>query len=475
MSGNAALRHLRLLRGWGQADVADRLNELARRAGKSSSVTEGTVGRWERGRTRMPDPLNRQLLAELFGVPLDVLGYADQSRSSTPLPDVYLSQHVRQSQEDWRAVRQHLNANRAMLTMAAGRLHAAGLWLGDTGTLSRQDWRPPAPVDLGSITLRWTDPSAPEVDGREPQTEAVRPLAAEGRRYLRYSHALREVDPPALLENRLGYRLLDVDWNGDHARLTFGLTTYFEHVDVAEALAHELARVHLAEDGGPGRPLAWRELPFRRLVGDPFDLARRALLPSIDTLTLRRTADSASFLLHERDPRRVAVAGGLRHVVPAGVFQPASITASPWEHDFDLWRSVMREYSEELLGNADHDGSGPPIRYDADEPFRTLDEARRNGRLRAYCFGIGLDALTLSGEILTVVALEDDVFDHVFAGLVSTNSEGEVLSAVDAAGRTQGVPFTEPAVRDLLTSGSLAPAAAACLRLAWAHRDILLA
>jgi hypothetical protein len=62
--------------------------------------------------------------------------------------------------------------------------------------------------------------------------------------------------------------------------------------------------------------------------------------------------------------------------------------------DFDLWRNIMREYSEELLGNPEHDGDGDPVRYDA-EPFKSLDAARESGLVRVYCLGAALDALTL--------------------------------------------------------------------------------
>ena len=45
----------------------------------------------------------------------------------------------------------------------------------------------------------------------------------------------------------------------------------------------------------------------------------------------------------------MTLAAGLSHVVPAGVFQPSGI--APWNiaGDFDLWRNVLREFSEELL------------------------------------------------------------------------------------------------------------------------------
>jgi hypothetical protein len=76
----------------------------------------------------------------------------------------------------------------------------------------------------------------------------------------------------------------------------------------------------------PGiRAPSWRRLPFRKLLRDSFDLALRPLPPSIDTLTIRRDDEDASFILHRRDAARVTVAGGMYHIMPAGVFQPSSL------------------------------------------------------------------------------------------------------------------------------------------------------
>jgi hypothetical protein len=51
-------------------------------------------------------------------------------------------------------------------------------------------------------------------------------------------------------------------------------------------------------------------------------------------------------------------------------------------------RNMPREFSEELLGNLEHDGTASaPINYEADETFRSLNQARREGRLRVFCLG----------------------------------------------------------------------------------------
>ena len=337
------------------------------------------------------------------------------------------------------------------------------------GARANPDWIPAQPVDVDAIKLESLDKVAPPaVTGQERQSSGVRPLATIAARYPRYSNAIRDLDHPRLFENRLGYRLLDLSFNGDGGQMDFGVTTYFEVMDTYEALAHETAAAHLKADGEVAGP-SWRRLPFRRLIGNPFDLAQRPVMPSIDTLTIRKSASgSPSLVLHQRNAANVSVAGGLLHVMPAGMFQPSSIVPEAQRVDFDLWRNMMREYSEEFLGHAEHDGDGAPIDYDAVEPFQTLNEARRDGRIKVYCLGVAIDALTLAIEILTVAVFDEEVYDEVFADLVERNEEGTVAKTV---------PFEEHTIRRLLDRGRypVAPAAAGSLKLAWDHRNSILA
>jgi hypothetical protein len=87
--------------------------------------------------------------------------------------------------------------------------------------------------------------------------------------------------------------------------------------------------------------------------------------------------------------------------------------------------------------------------------------------------GLGLDALTLAATILTVVVLDDDVFGQVFGQAVRYNDEGEIV-AVAGGVPTDGVPFTEESVARMLDTEPMASPGAACLSLAWQHRNQLL-
>jgi hypothetical protein len=490
----------------------------------STELEANTLGRWERGEVN-PTPLNIELLCRFHNKspaeldllealehfqaagwnfdpaarvapqrrhpPLHVSSAADRTSTdegqdaSEPAGDAGIGEDgltapVRASQEEWRLVRRHLNQHRAELARMAARLYKADLLVDRAPLLTRPGWLPAQPVDLDHIDIEWTkDPQPQPIDGTEPQAQILCPLRGPGLCYDRYTSAVRYLEPPALFENRPSYRLLGLSWpTPGHGQLRFGLASYFDKLDVCEAIGHELAAawLHTSSQGRHARTVPWHRLPFRALLDDPFDVARRAVIPAVTTLTLRRRkADgTAAFLLHWRDPGRVATAGGMYDVIPAGEFQPSSV--APWDltNDLDLWRNVVREFSEELLGTPEHDGScSTPIDYAAWPLFRALGQARAEGKLRPVCLGVGLDALTLAATILTAVVIDDDTFDEVFGDVVETNAEG-VIVAVDTRRAAEGIPFTEENVTRLLTSEPMAPPGAACLALAWQHRTALL-
>ncbi|HEX2298782.1 MAG TPA: XRE family transcriptional regulator, partial [Pseudonocardiaceae bacterium] len=111
----------------------------------------------------------------------------------------------------------------------------------------------------------------------------------------------------------------------------------------------------------------------------------------------------------------MAISGGMYHVLPTGEFQPSSIALWDRHNDFDLWRNMVREYSEELLGEPECDGTrSQPIDYEQWSLFQRLKAARVDGSLTVFFLGLGLDALTLTSCILTVVVIDDEVFNEVF-------------------------------------------------------------
>jgi len=244
---------------------------------------------------------------------------------------------------------------------------------------------------------------------------------------------------------------------------------FFDSIDTNEALAHEMAMHHMTMDSRGEVSVSrasWRRLAYRRLVGDPFDLARRPLMGAIGTLTIR-DGESPSMVLHQRDGGRVAGGGGMTHLLPAGIFQPSSVLPEAIAADFSVWRNTQREYAEELLGHEECDGSGRPIDYAQVELFETMDNALSDGRIRMYCLGLTLDALTLCGDLLTVAVIEPDLYDNLFQDVVARNAEGSVPA--------RAVPFEANTIGKLRELEQLSPGACAALHLAWQHRKVILA
>jgi hypothetical protein len=390
------------------------------------------------------------------------------------------------SQAEWLRVTAALNRERYELAVRAAAEYPPGLRVAGTPLLAPPAWRLPAPVPLDAIRLEFR-PREPRPD--VPDLAALAPYAlperADGTRYRHYSDVVAALAAPAVFENRSAYRLIEADLAGAGgeagSRLAFGRGRFFDGVDAGGAAAHEYAAARLSEiagavtgtdAGGPGRAdaaAAAGRLPYRAALGGPASLARRSAPMATSALTLRhdRPAGTATFPLHYRDPGRVSHAGGLYQVIPAGVFQPSG--EAPWNeaNDFSLWRGLLREYAEELLGaDEDHGSERAPIDYAAWPLARAMTGGLADGRVHAWCLGLGADPLTLALDLLAVVVIDAPLYDDLFGDLVDANAEGRVI---------RPRPFDEPSVTELLAGAPLQAAAAALLTLALTHRDALLA
>jgi transcriptional regulator with XRE-family HTH domain len=439
------------------------------------NTTQSRLSKLEKGSQALRDVSELRHLASRLGIPPERLGVLpDHSGDSVPRSSSVTEAPgpVRDSQEQWRAVRAELNANRAVLGDLAAELYPREERVPGTTVLTAAGWLPDAPVDLSDVELRWVDESpTPSITGKAPEAVAARATMANGEPYDRYSRVLRDLARPKLLDNRVSYRLLDAEWTATGGRFGFNYTSYFDVLDVGEAVGHEFAAAWLKS--GRRRP-SFADLPFRRHITDPFDLVARPMLPSINTLTVRRDPiDGHRMYLHRRDSQSVAAAGGMYHVVPAGVFQPAALAPAHQSNDFSFWRNIQREFSEELLGNAEHDGNlVDPIDYLSEEPFASFESARQAGDFRTSALALVLEPLTLWVELLTVAVIEAPVFDVLFADMVAVNEEGAAVST-EAGRPAVGIPFTSDSI-ERLEGEPLSPIARACITLAWRHRHTLL-
>lgn len=472
MTAPNRLRELREASHLTRDEVADHINNIETRTG-NGGVTGNTIYRWEAGKVTPGLPRQR-ILADRYGVTVEDLRIPT-TRTGQHDPLAFLDEEtaipaedprVTHSREQWVRTRRALNIHRRALTGVAASTYPEAVRLGDTGLITGPGWIPDRPARLDAIHLAH-DPHAPapRLDGTETESAHVRPLCTITKPYSRYTAAIRDLAHPRLFDNRTAWRLTELGWTDSGGKMTFADTYYFASVDVNEVVSHEIATVALDADGTL-RPTAprLRDLPYRRLIGDPFDLAARPVMPAISTLTIRGGA-APTFLLHRRDPGSVAMAGGMLQVIPSGIFQASSVLPAAATADFSLLRNIEREFAEELLGFEEHNGDGQPVDYAA-EPFAAMDRAVADGDLRIHCLGVALDALTLVGEILTVAVMDPDLFDRMAPDFVDTNDEGSVVN-----GR---LPFTEATIGRILRSGRMAPAGAGCLTLAWERRDLLL-
>lgn len=463
------LREYRKSNGLNQSDLAQLL-----------SMDQSYISKIETGQREVRDVQMLLWISQQLGVKPGQLGLSNELLRPVSSPGtstlVGEADPVDASQQAWCRTRRRLNRSRGDLARTASGLYAENVRIGELPFMAAANWMPAVPLPLEAISLEWSDGAVgAEVTGTEPEASSVLPLRAPGRRFSRYTSAIRYLDSPKLFENRPSYRLLDVDLAGDAPRMQFGLATYFDKLDVSEAVAHELADAVEGQDSG--RQSGWADLPLRSLVGDPFDLRRRFVMPAVETLTLRRNRETggATFLLHWRDPAKVATAAGIYGLIPAGEFQPSSVASWDRQNDFSLWRGMVREFSEELLGEPERDGSsGEPLDYENWSLYRDLEAARAERRVRAYCVGMGLDTLTLTATVLTVVVIDDDVFDQLFGDTVRINAEGELVTSGEATSVSDGLPFDEATVTRLLTSEPMAsPGACILARANKFHRQLL--
>ncbi|EWC63889.1 hypothetical protein UO65_0804 [Actinokineospora spheciospongiae] len=334
---------------------------------------------WESGEHE-PLPHMRPLLADLLGVDAarldDMINEAE--RPSSRAAGAAADERVRRSQGEWLAVRRAAARRGRELSELAAWLYPESVRAWDGHVLAGPGWLLDTPIPLEDVRLEFdvTHPAAPPLTA---PLDGVLPLTDRGERYPSYSRAVRDLVLPRLLENRVSYRLLDVRAEEGLA-LRFGTTTFFEVFDVKEYVAHEFKAAFVRSRGSVPR---LDDLPIRAGVPDPFDPHRWLVSPGISTLTIRHDPVAGHrFTLHQRDPTAVADGGGMCSVVPSGEFQSSTTAATDVRNDFSLWHNIMREYSEEFLGNPEHDGAGTrAIDYAHEEPFTADAVARLQPRL----------------------------------------------------------------------------------------------
>ena len=341
------------------------------------------------------------------------------------------------------------------------------------GMLSDPLWTPPAPFPIAQLDLVLAqDEIVPALRPRilHEVRMTLLPSSQSGTVFATYSSTLEHLSRPRLFANRLCYSLRGADF-GPAPRLELGLARYFEAIDENEAVAHETA--HALIDGGSDGALSLKRLPIRSLVPTT-SLGDRSAVCSVSALTLIRSGTRWGFYLHARSNTDVAMGANQLHVVPSGVFQPASDHASTIKRDLSIWYTLCREYAEEYLNTEEAKGEdGMALSYDTDAPYAQINHLYASGRMSVSVVGLGLDPLTLFPELLTVSTMDEQAFDDVFSEMVTRNEEGAFRGEAVSGGRIQRFAFDEETVTGLVASASLSPGARGLLALAWRWREEL--
>ena len=383
------------------------------------------------------------------------------------------------AEEEWLRVSRYLHQHHYELAARIAAEYPPEARVADTPLLAVPAWRLPAPVPLDAIKLEFRPdtppPTAPDVAGLVP---GALPERADGTRYQRYSDVIGRLAAPAVYENRPVYRLIEADpAGGSGPRLAFGRGRYFDGADFTGPAAHEYAGTSLAElaaassgDGGTSAeaPAVASTHPYRAAIGGPSALTGRVAMMATCALTLRydRATGTATFPLHYRQPGKVGHAAGMYTTIPVGVFQPSGEAKWNEANDFSLWRGLLREYAEELLGaDEDHGSEHAPIDYATWPLAKAMTNGLADGTVRAWCLGLGADPLTFALDLLVVVVIDAPLYDDLFGDMVDDNAEGRVIKPR---------LFDAPSVTELVRDAPLQAAAAALLTLALTHRATLL-
>ena len=338
--------------------------------------------------------------------------------------------------------------------------------------MSAPAWRLSKPIPFSDVNISFVqNPKRPRITGRSANAARLLPAAIGTARTQSYSDVIGSDTElrPALWWDAPSYDLLSFVATDDRVDIACTAAQYFDMVDVCEAVGHEYV-LHRNDKDVPKR----RSLRLRSEIGDPFDIGRRPFVPAIPTLVLLQPAiGPATFLLHARDGAAVASASGLKHVF-GGQFQPSSRHSIEHADEADIWLAVARELAEEMLDFEHANGSAGGRLSFTDEPLASLDRMRDDGHLRVWLLGLGLDPLTLWPDLLTVAVIDDAVFRARFPDLPTSNSEGAFVGSSSNGRELRGFDFVQSRVDAITTDDGTHPAAAACIRLAWKHRAVIL-
>lgn len=264
------------------------------------------------------------------------------------------------------------------------------------------------------------------------------------------------------------YQLMDFNFADRQFKFTCGQSSYYRHMNNCELLHFEFARARMRrlnkKRWWSKSSLKRKDFPLRSAL-DVFTFDNRCVGIGISTIFIRKWPGQAKFLKHKRT-KEMAEGMGTEHVIPAGTFQPRRLMPPQNDPDFSIYRNILRELGEELLGRAEMQHVKQELDDVTQQPRVELyHELFLEGKAKLFFLGWGLDPLTTKAEFLTAMVVNMAEKDKRVA-------EGKFEDCWEGVHVEE--EFVEKEVSAFVQGRFTQPAGAGCAKLAWQHRDQLL-
>jgi hypothetical protein len=198
---------------------------------------------------------------------------------------------------------------------------------------------------------------------------------------------------------------------------------------------------------------------------DPHSFTNRYLVPGINTLLIFGGGDKSEMYLHMRNKKTTAEAINVKHVVPAGTFQPIHMDDGNHEVDFSLYVNVLREFGEELAGDQELVHPRGVRENVLERPsLAPIHKLLRNGKGKMYFAGVTFDSLNLKPEILSILLLSRKDYEKLVGPINPIeNYEGDPFA----------VKFDKKTLEKYAFDENMLSAGAGCLYMAYKNFDQL--
>lgn len=281
-------------------------------------------------------------------------------------------------------------------------------------------------------------------------------------------------NPPAELKPVLFdapiYQLLNFDVSNGTYNLACCRNNYYTYMDNCELLLFEFARAIWKQFGIKGqkpdaKKIKTKHISIRESI-DIFDFNNRCVGIGINTIFIMKKGNALTFFKHKRTPGATMEAINTEHVVPAGTFQPRRGIPSTPDSDFNIYKNILREMGEELLGKKDMERVKTSTDDITKDPkIHEFHYLFSDGYAKAFFLGWGMDPLTTKAEFLTAIVVNIQEFTKRF---------GEPKFKHNWEGKHYSFPFNADTIADFIISSYTLPAGAGCAKLAWDNRYALI-